>query len=73
MAEKPPERYLQRGAQYLLEDFMQIVRLGRHAIRAARRNGFRVLRAHGRVYVNSDDWFEHLERLTRGPRCSQSD
>lgn len=65
MTEKLSERCLIRGAQYLLNDFMKLVGLGRHAIREARRNGLRVLRAHGRVYVNSDDWFEYLNRVAK--------
>lgn len=63
MAQKPDEQFVIRGAQYLLDDFMKLVGLGRHAMRAARRNGLRVLRAHGRAYVNSDDWFAYLEKL----------
>lgn len=64
MTEKSHERYVIRGAQYLLEDFMKLVGLGRHAMREARRHGLRVLRAHGRAYVNADDWFDYLNRIT---------
>ena len=63
MVENLHERCLVRGTQYLLDDFMKLVGLGRHAMRAARKAGMRVLRAHGRTYVNSDDWFEYLDKV----------
>lgn len=59
------ERYIKRGVQYMLTDFMKLVGLGRDAMRQARKNGLRVLRAHGRAYVNSDDWFSYVERVSK--------
>lgn len=63
MNQPASQRYLLRGAQYLLSDFMKIVGLGRDAMRQARKQGLRVLRAHGRAYVNSDDWFSYLVKV----------
>lgn len=58
------DRYVLRGVLYQLGDFMKLVGLGRDALRKARKNGLRVLRAHGRAYIESDDWFKYLERVS---------
>ena len=53
-------KYLLRGAIYQLQDFMKLVGLGRDALRNARRKGLKVLRAHGRAYIESDEWLRYL-------------
>lgn len=45
---------------YLLEDFKRRAGLGRHAYRQAVRNGLRVVRLHGRVFVRGEDWLAYL-------------
>ena len=56
---------IEPGVIYQLPGFMKQAGLGRHALRSARRNGFKVRYAHGRAYVNSDDWFSYLDKLDR--------
>lgn len=57
------DQFIVRDALYKLADFSRLVGLGRDGLRRARKNGLRVLRAHGRAYIESNDWFSYLERL----------
>ena len=51
------------GVLYLLEDFQQLSRMGKHAMRSARNNGLRVRRIGNRAYVHSDDFFAYLNKI----------
>ena len=49
-------------AIYGLDDFMERTGLKRDAMRAARRNGLRVIYRHNRGFVTGRDWLSYLSR-----------
>lgn len=55
---------VKRGECYPLPAFMGAVGLGRHGLRAARRDGLRVEYRHGRGYVLGDWWLDYLSKPT---------
>ena len=57
------DRTVQAGAIYRLDDFKRRVGWGSHAMRAARRNGLRVIYTGGRAYVRGDDAVQYFSRL----------
>lgn len=48
---------------YPRDEFLARMRWGKHAWRTALRNGLRVLRAGGRVYIMGSDLIEYLSLL----------
>ena len=48
---------------YSLESFTELTGFGDAAMRAARKNGLRVLRAHGRAFVYGRDFLDYLSRV----------
>ena len=68
---------IEHHATYTLPEFRSRTKMGRHAMRAARRAGLRVVYAHGRAFVRGADWHAYLESLTDGDQsppleCSAS-
>ena len=53
---------------YPRDEFLARMRWGKHAWRTAKRNGLRVLRAGGRVYVLGSDVAEYLSHMNDGGR-----
>ena len=58
-------RCIERGRSYPLDEFCRITRLGKWALRSARRAGLEVRYLGGRAWVSGDAWFDHLERAGR--------
>lgn len=56
---------IRRGECYSLDQFQKLARLGRHGMRAARKAGLKVRRAHGNCYILADDWLDYLDSVTR--------
>jgi hypothetical protein len=54
---------VEAGKCYPLSVFSRIVGLGRHGMRTARRNGLRVIHAHGTAYVLGDDWLKYIATI----------
>jgi hypothetical protein len=50
------------GRVYRLTEAMTLLGWGRHAMRAARRAGLRVVYRHARAYVHADDIIRYLDR-----------
>ena len=50
------ESVIRDGEVYDLPEFQRRSKLGRHAYRSAIRNGLKVIRTAGRVYVRGSDW-----------------
>lgn len=60
---------------YQLSDFQELTGRGDAAMRSARKNGLRVLRAHGRAFVSGADFHEYLRAVNAvgGDGASESD
>jgi hypothetical protein len=54
---------IEPGVMYTLPEFRRRVGWGLYATRTARRNGLRVIRTAGRVYVRGDDALAYFDRL----------
>lgn len=48
---------------YPISDFMKRTGWGRHAVRAARRNGLVIRRAHNRAYVLGGDFIRYVTEI----------
>lgn len=55
-----PECVIRRGEAYPKEVFLAKTKLKRDAYYAAVRDGLRVSKKHGRVYVTGDAWLDYL-------------
>jgi hypothetical protein len=55
---------------YPLPVFMKLAGMGRHAMRAARRNGLKVTYAGNRAYVRGNSWREYLDAIDAKGRAS---
>lgn len=51
---------IEAGRVYPLNEFMALTRLGRHAMRHARRNGLKVGRVGNRAFINGSDFIAYL-------------
>lgn len=55
------EQEIRADAVYTMPEFSRRTSLKRDAIRAARQQGFEVLRMHGRVFVRGSDWLAYCD------------
>ena len=56
-----PVEVIQQNVSYPLPVFSRVTGLGKHALRAARRAGLRVLYIGNRAFVNGSDWLRFVE------------
>jgi hypothetical protein len=61
MKTKAPPQVIRADEVYQLDEFLRRAGIGRWAYRTALRNGLRVIRTAGRVYVRGSDWFAYLD------------
>jgi hypothetical protein len=54
---------IRAGVVYPLRVFMELTGMGRHAMRAARRNGLRVTYCGNRCYIRGESFREYLDKL----------
>ncbi len=60
---------ISRDSSYTLSDFSNRTGLKRDAIRAARRNGLRVIYKHSRAYIMGRDWLAYLDGNEETPEA----
>ena len=61
-----PQCPIEPGVIYALPLFKQITGFGTHAMRTARRQGLKVRRLGGRVFVMGSDFLDYVESLDAG-------
>lgn len=63
---------IQNGVIYPLDNFQLRTGMGRHAMRAARRSGLKVIRLGSRVFVRGDDFNAFLETLSNDSQSTEA-